>query len=489
MRCSIGNVGELGRRVVRVVGIDRVAVGVAVDMQHAELGPFARCGPDQRHGDRAVAAEADRGRVRRDDAESRFLDAREGIDDPARRQHDIAAVDKPERGTHVEVGDLGLIGAHQTRCSRIDAGPWREPMRNGCVPQSKGTPRIAAFAPVAESAKGAPMKPPPAWKSSAVASSWMVFFMVLWPACRWSGSRRPPAHGPCATATSSSTRMCSSGPPMLNGVQAEDHASARRTSGTSRASEAPTRMLTAGRSPKHLLGGIATVARTISWPGSVKFGSKRRSDPPGRRLRAGRARRASASITASSVMPTGRRISAAALARAGTRLGETPPAIVPMLTVTRRERLGLPCAGQRLGDGLRGRDGLASRFWRARRAAPRASSRDRARRAAGRWRSRPCAHERRAPGCPSPRSRSRAGPSRRSGRPAASRRRRRYWRRPSPPARARAGSRCRASPCSPHRRQASGRSRRSRRRGARPARDAARIEQAMPPFMSETPRP
>src|SRR5215470_11158344 len=44
-------------------------------------------------------------------------------------------------------------------------------MRNACVPQSKGTPRIAAFAPAAEIAQGAPMKPLPALKSSASARS------------------------------------------------------------------------------------------------------------------------------------------------------------------------------------------------------------------------------------------------------------------------------------------------------------------------------
>ena len=90
-------------------------------------------------------------------------------------------------------------------------------------------------------------------------------------------------------------------------------------------------------------------------------------------------------------------------------------------------------------------------------------------RAAGRWRWCRDGRARRAPASRSPRPRPTSGPSRRSARPWASRRRRRCWRRPARAARAPACSRCRASPCSPRRRQASARSRPPRRRDARRA--------------------
>src|SRR5476649_2449299 len=44
-------------------------------------------------------------------------------------------------------------------------------MRKACVPQSNGTPRIAALAPVADAAHGTPMNPRPVWNSSVSARS------------------------------------------------------------------------------------------------------------------------------------------------------------------------------------------------------------------------------------------------------------------------------------------------------------------------------
>src|SRR5882672_9340867 len=54
-------------------------------------------------------------------------------------------------------------------------------MRKACVPQSKGTPRIAAFAPSADPAHGAPMKPHPVRKSCASAKSRVLSVMAISP--------------------------------------------------------------------------------------------------------------------------------------------------------------------------------------------------------------------------------------------------------------------------------------------------------------------
>ena len=56
--------------------------------------------------------------------------------------------------------------------ARIACGPWRAPMRKGCVPQSNGQPRIAAAAPAASRACGTSMKVAgPAVRAAASASA------------------------------------------------------------------------------------------------------------------------------------------------------------------------------------------------------------------------------------------------------------------------------------------------------------------------------
>ena len=173
-------------------------------------------------------------------------------------------------------------------------------------------------------------------------------------------------------------------------------------------------------------------------------------------------------------MPTGRRMSARAMACVGTRLGEVPPSMVPILTVTRCRVSASPVPDSGSEIGLGARDRLADDGRRLERASPRGPSAGRAPCAAGRWRWCRDGRARHAPACRWPRPRPTSGPSRRNARPGASRRRRRCWRRPAHAARASACSRCRASPCSPRRRPASARSRPTRRRdGAQAARRPA----------------
>ena len=152
-------------------------------------------------------------------------------------------------------------------------------------------------------------------------------------------------------------------------------------------------------------------------------------------------------------MPTGRRMSARAMACVGTRLGEVPPSMVPMLTVTRCRVSASPAPDSGSEMGLARAIASLTIGRRLERQPPRGPSAGRARCAAGRWRWRRlmdmgAVRRRRR----SPRPRPTSGPSRRSARPWASRRRRRCWRRPARAARAPACSRCRASPCSPRRR-------------------------------------
>ena len=66
----------------------------------------------------------------------------------------------------------------------------------------------------------------------------------------------------------------------------------------------------------------------------MKEGSKRRI---ARQLTpsSGASHSSSFATSTSVVMPTGRRMSARAMAWVGTRLGEVPPSIVPIFTVTR----------------------------------------------------------------------------------------------------------------------------------------------------------
>jgi hypothetical protein len=68
----------------------------------------------------------------------------------------------PRSTTFSSARGLRLVAGSQARsradCSRMAAGPWRDPMRTGWVPQSKGMPMTTARLPAALAAAGASMK-------------------------------------------------------------------------------------------------------------------------------------------------------------------------------------------------------------------------------------------------------------------------------------------------------------------------------------------
>ena len=270
-----------------------------------------------------------------------------------------------------------------------------------------------------------------------------------------------------ATARSSSTRTYSSGAAHVEGRQAEHD-------GRHAVLAIPARI---GAADAHVHGRRARpaprprprrCAATISWPGSVKEGSKRRM-----------ARQRHALERRQPFVELGRQHVGGDADRQpdvgagdGVRrhqVGRGAAFDGADVDGDALQRLGFAGARQRLGDRLGRGDRLGDDGRRLEGQAPRDPSAGRARCAAGRWRWCRDGRARRAPASRSPRPRPTSGPSRRSARPWASRRRRRYWRRPARAARAPSCSRCRASPCSPRRRQASARSRPPRRRDARRA--------------------
>ena len=255
-----------------------------------------------------------------------------------------------------------------------------------------------------------------------------------------------------ATARSSSTRTYSSGPPMLKGVRPST------TVGTpcrryQRESEPPTRMFTAGAVPSTFGRDARRCARRSRGRVGVKLGSKRRM-----------ARQVTPSSGPAIVELGHQHVGGDADGQADVGAGDG----------VRRHEIGRGAALD--GADVDGHALQASRPRRRPRAVRRSASprRSPAVTTGGAWKGRRLeilqpvergaqpvdgvgaamdvrAVRRRAA---SPRPRPTSGPSRRSARPSASRRRRRYWRRPWRAARAPASSRCRASPCSPRRRRA-----------------------------------
>ena len=100
------------------------------------LGDGAR----HRHSDRAVAADGDGHGAGLDDAARRLLDTLECIEDAARRELDVAAIDDAERSDRIEVGMRGIEAAdqrrllpHGVRAAACTDAEW-------LMPQSKGSP-------------------------------------------------------------------------------------------------------------------------------------------------------------------------------------------------------------------------------------------------------------------------------------------------------------------------------------------------------------
>ena len=103
--CTLkGGVGELGGGVVAVVIGERVGVGVAVDVQGDQARMTQAHSPHQRQGGGAVAADADGNGAGIQDQPGRCLDAGQGVVDPARGEHDVAAIDDAHLREHVDIG-------------------------------------------------------------------------------------------------------------------------------------------------------------------------------------------------------------------------------------------------------------------------------------------------------------------------------------------------------------------------------------------------
>ena len=69
---------------------------------------------------------------------------------------DVAAIDGVHLGEHVAIREGGWKRRISRDCRRTPVGPSRAPMWNGWVPQSKGTPTIAARHPGLAARPGGP---------------------------------------------------------------------------------------------------------------------------------------------------------------------------------------------------------------------------------------------------------------------------------------------------------------------------------------------
>src|ERR1700730_7167793 len=320
----LGDVGELGGGVVLLLFAIRIGIGVRVDMERRHLRILLAHGAGDRDSDGAIAADRDGDGAGRDDAVDRLFGTLEGVDDLRRRELDVAAIDQPQRRHRVEVGVGGIEAPHQRRllAHGVRTAACADPHVGAAIEGNAQDRRLVGRAgpPIGRAHEGhgqgeqlgigQPVHGHCSAERRAQATSVWIF----------------------ATARSSSTRTYSSGPPMLKGV------SPSTTVGTpyrryQRESEPPTRMFTAGVSPS-TSAATCTVRRIISWLGSVKEASKRRI---ARQLTPASGASHSSSFCASKsvVTPTGSRISARAMAWVGTRLGEVPPSMVPIFTVTR----------------------------------------------------------------------------------------------------------------------------------------------------------
>ena len=136
----LGDVGELGRGVV-LVGSgrrhrSRCASRCAGPPVLVLLGDGAR----YRHSHRAVAADGDGHGAGLRRCGRRLLGALECIDDAARRELDVAAIDDTERGDRIEVGVSRVEPADQRATASVPNPDRRARRSRMLVPQSNGAP-------------------------------------------------------------------------------------------------------------------------------------------------------------------------------------------------------------------------------------------------------------------------------------------------------------------------------------------------------------
>ena len=142
-------------------------------------------------------------------------------------------------------------------------------MRFGCVPQSNGTPRIAAFAPRADEAYGAPIKPKAVRASSSSLGSSGLTLINISSAQKIECRER---------MRLSDSKQLIKQDMLVCGTHVEGRATKHHTGYAEhpviRASEAPSLMLVTGLLPSISAAAVA-VRRTISCSGGVKLGSCR----------------------------------------------------------------------------------------------------------------------------------------------------------------------------------------------------------------------
>ena len=132
-------------------------MGVNVEHHKVAMRRWTARISGKRH--RAVAAQAHRESTGLDDAVQACSMSSKDVSTSLLDRH-VAEIHDIHRFENVGVGQRRIVRSHECGLLADRAGPWREPMRVGCVPQSNGTPRITPCPGLTVVAAGTPINVP-----------------------------------------------------------------------------------------------------------------------------------------------------------------------------------------------------------------------------------------------------------------------------------------------------------------------------------------